>query len=119
MPLDCNKTIANDNSDYYYNSDIDFETTYTDWKQYGPSEISRTSSDFSSTLKLLVKLNCNGAPVFTNHQSPTSIGETGETGNTGETGDTGETVETSETGETSELVILVILLYVSENRSIT
>ncbi|KAF0450683.1 hypothetical protein F8M41_002143 [Gigaspora margarita] len=45
MPLDCDKTMADDNSDYYYNSDIDFETTNTNWKQYGLSEISRTSSD--------------------------------------------------------------------------
>ncbi|CAG8814698.1 22960_t:CDS:1, partial [Gigaspora rosea] len=40
--------MADDNSDYYYNSDIDFETTYTDWEQYGLSEISRTSSDLSA-----------------------------------------------------------------------
>ncbi|KAF0472149.1 hypothetical protein F8M41_025057 [Gigaspora margarita] len=53
-------------------------------------------------LKLLVKLNCNSAPVFTNHQSPTSIGETGETSNTGETGETGDTSDTSDTSDTGE-----------------
>ncbi|KAF0470258.1 hypothetical protein F8M41_025398 [Gigaspora margarita] len=51
---------------------------------------------------LLVKLNCNGAPVFTNHQSPTSIGETGDTGETGETGNTGDTGNTGESGETGD-----------------
>ncbi|KAF0466792.1 hypothetical protein F8M41_026083 [Gigaspora margarita] len=54
---------------------------------------------------LLVKLNCNGALIFTNHQSPTSIGETGETGNIddiGETSKTGETSNISETGKTDK-----------------
>ena len=37
-------------------------------------------------IKLLVKLNCNGALIFTNHQAPISIGETGKTGDAGETG---------------------------------
>ncbi|CAG8731385.1 2193_t:CDS:1, partial [Gigaspora rosea] len=40
--------MADNNSDYYYNRDIDFETMYTDWKQYGLSEISRTSSNLSA-----------------------------------------------------------------------
>ncbi|KAF0528274.1 hypothetical protein F8M41_013189 [Gigaspora margarita] len=56
------------------------------------------------------KLNCNGAPVFTNHQSPTSIGETGETGDTDKTGNIGETSntgETSDTGDTGNTTICV------------
>src|SRR5260364_303643 len=57
-------------------------------------------------LKLLVKLNYNGAPIFTNHQSPTSIGETSNTGEISDTSDASETSKTSETnntGETSEI----------------
>ncbi|KAF0504240.1 hypothetical protein F8M41_019564 [Gigaspora margarita] len=52
---------------------------------------------------LLVKLNFNGAPVFTNHQSPTCISKTGETGETGNTSKTDDTGETGDTGETSKI----------------